>query len=193
MRSVCVYCGSSTGKDHVYVETAIDMGKTLAKHGLDLVYGGGNIGIMGIVADSTLNSGGRAIGVIPQALVDREIAHQGLTELHITDDMHQRKSKMAELSDAFIALPGGLGTLEEIFEIWTWNQLGLHKKPIALLNTKDYYSGLLHFLDNAVEEGFIKEAHRHLVIVNSDPQELVMQLKTYVPIVSDKLSDLRPQ
>ena len=190
MIKVCVYCGSSSGNDPAYSETAIEMGKTIAKHGLDLVYGGGNIGIMGIVADSVLQSGGRAIGVIPQALAKREIAHESLSELHITTDMHERKCRMAELSDAFVALPGGLGTLEEIFEIWTWAQLGFHKKPIALLNTKGYYSRLLDFLDDAVEDGFIQEAHRHMMVVESDPEELVTQLKTYVPVVSDKLMDI---
>ena len=190
MIKVCVYCGSSSGKDPLYSETAIEMGKTLVKHGLDLVYGGGNIGIMGIVADSVLQSGGQAIGVIPQALADKEIAHESLTELHIATDMHERKCRMAELSDAFVGLPGGLGTLEEIFEIWTWAQLGFHKKPIALLNTKGYYSRLLDFLDDSVEDGFVKAAHRHMMIVDSDPEELVMQLKAYVPVVSDKLTGL---
>ncbi len=190
MRRACIYCGSSTGKDPVYSDTAIAMGETLARHGLDLVYGGGSIGIMRIIADSVLKSGGQAIGVIPQSLVDREVAHQGLTELHITSSMHERKSRMAELSDAFIALPGGLGTLEEIFEIWTWTQLGFHDKPIALLNTRDYYSSLLHFLDNAVDQGFVKPDHRHMLIVESDPEKLVMQLKDYVPPLSDKLAGL---
>ena len=190
MIKVCVYCGSSSGKDPAYSEIAKEMGETLSKHGLELVYGGGNIGIMGIVADSVLQSGGRAIGVIPQALSDREIAHDSLTELHITTDMHERKRKMADLSDAFVALPGGLGTLEEILEIWTWGQLGFHKKPIALLNTKGYYGLLLDFLDDAVENGFINAAHRQMLIVDSDPEELVMRLKDYVPVVSDKLTGL---
>ena len=168
------------------------MGETLTRHGLDLVYGGGSIGIMRVIADSVLRSGGQAIGVIPQSLVDREVAHQGLTELHITSSMHERKSRMAELSDAFIALPGGLGTLEEIFEIWTWAQLCFHDKPIALLNTRDYYSSLLHFLDNSVEQGFVKPDHRHMLIVESDPEQLVMQLKDYVAPVADKLAGSNP-
>ena len=192
MRRACIYCGSSAGKDPVYSASAIAMGETLTRHGLDLVYGGGSIGIMRVIADSVLRSGGQAIGVIPQSLVDREVAHQGLTELHITSSMHERKSRMAELSDAFIALPGGLGTLEEIFEIWTWAQLCFHDKPIALLNTRDYYSSLLHFLDNSVEQGFVKPDHRHMLIVESDPEQLVMQLKDYVAPVANKLAGSNP-
>jgi len=168
------------------------MGETLTRHDLDLVYGGGSIGIMQVIADSVMRSGGRAIGVIPQSLVDREVAHHGLTELHITSSMHERKSRMAELSDAFIALPGGLGTLEEIFEIWTWTQLGFHDKPIALLNIRDYYSNLLHFLDNAVDQGFVKQEHRNMLIVESDPEKLVMKLSEYVPPIDDKLAELNP-
>ena len=166
------------------------MGETLAKEGLDLVYGGGKIGIMGIIADTVMKCGSQAIGVIPQSLVDKDVAHDGLTKLHVTSDMHERKSIMAQLSDAFVALPGGLGTLEEIFEIWTWTQLGFHNKPIALLNTKDYYSRLLDFLDNAVNQGFIKADHRQMLIVESEPEALVSQIKHYEPVVSDKLAGL---
>ena len=192
MRRACIYCGSSRGKDAIYSDTAKVMGETLTRHDLDLVYGGGSIGIMQVIADSVMRSGGRAIGVIPQSLVDREVAHHGLTELHITGSMHERKSRMAELSDAFIALPGGLGTLEEIFEIWTWTQLGFHDKPIALLNIRDYYSNLLHFLDNAVDQGFVKQEHRNMLIVESDPEKLVMKLSEYVPPIADKLAELNP-
>lgn len=187
MRRACVYCGSSTGNIPAYADAAKALGETLVQHKLDLVYGGGNIGIMRTIADSVLASGGKAICIIPQSLADREVAHHGLTELQITDSMHTRKSRMADLSDAFIALPGGLGTLEEIFEMWTWTQLGFHQKPIGLLNTRGYFDDLLHFLDKTVERGFVKPAHRAMLIVAADPETLVNQLMDYTPPSVDKL------
>ncbi len=156
---------------------------------LDLVYGGASIGIMGAVADGILTSGGQVFGVMPGSLADREIAHKGLTELHITETMHERKTVMAEMSDGFIALPGGLGTLEELFEMWTWAQLGFHQKPLGLLNVDGFYDQLLGFIDTATHTGFIKPAHRDLLIVEKDPGPLLQRMQDYVPAQVDKLAD----
>ena len=160
VNAVCVYCGSSFGSDPVYLEATKDLARTLAGRGIRVVYGGASVGLMGALADATLEAGGEVVGVIPQQLVDREIAHTGLTELHVVQTMHQRKALMAELSDAFVALPGGIGTLEELIEIFTWEQLGLHSKPLAVLNTVGYYDGLTAFLDHTVEQGFHQPQQR---------------------------------
>ncbi|MBC7918533.1 MAG: TIGR00730 family Rossman fold protein [Rhodoferax sp.] len=174
--SLCVYCGSKPGLDPAYVKAATEVGTWIGRHGGQLVYGGGRGGLMGIVADATLQAGGKVIGIIPQALVDREWAHRDCTELHIVDTMHERKRMMAERSDAFLALPGGIGTLEELFEVWTWQQLGYHNKPIGLLNVADYYQGLLQFMDHSVAQGFLAMPQRELIAVNADPAVLLPTL-----------------
>lgn len=179
MKTVCVYCGSSAGRRPEYSAAARRLGEELVSRGLDLVYGGSSVGIMKVVADAVLERGGRVTGVIPEALVRKEIAHRGLTELHVTSSMHERKMKMAELSDAFVALPGGIGTLEELFEAWTWGQLGLHAKPCGLLNVAGYWDGLTAFLDHSVAEGFVKEANRAMLVVSGDPKELLDRFESW--------------
>ena len=173
MRRVCVFSGSSPGADRAYRVAASDLGHRLAARGIELVYGGAHVGLMGTVADAALEGGGRVTGVIPQSLVDREIAHPGLTDLRVVDSMHERKAQMAELADAFVALPGGVGTLEELFEVYTWNQLGLHAKPLGLLNVRGYFDGLVRFLDHAVEERFVTRAHRAMLLVGEDLDPLL--------------------
>jgi len=173
MKRVCVFCGSSTGNKREYVEHAEALGQLLAKRNIALVYGGGHVGLMGVVADAVLAAGGEAIGVIPQALADREIAHSGLTDLHVVDSMHTRKALMADLSDAFIAMPGGVGTFEEIFEAITWTQLGVHRKPCGFLNAAAFYTPLITFIDQAVSEGFIKPVHRKMIVVDDNPERLL--------------------
>src|SRR3954464_8084735 len=159
MRRVCVYCGSSPGSDPAYREAAVALVHALAERGIGVVYGGAHVGLMGVVADEALAGRAQAIGRIPQALVDREIAHTGLDDLRVVGSMHERKAQMAELADAFVALPGGLGTLEELFEVATWSQLGLHDKACGVLNVRGYYDGLAAFLDHAVGEGFLRAQH----------------------------------
>ena len=174
--SVCVYCGSRTGETPAFVEVAREVGKWIGANQGQLVYGGGNNGLMGVVADATLESGGRVIGVIPKALVEREFAKLDCTELHVVDSMHDRKRMMAERADAFLALPGGIGTFEELFEVWTWRQLGYHDKPIGLLNAGDYYGPLLTFLRSSVAHGFMNEWQMDLLRVDSDPAALLSRL-----------------
>jgi uncharacterized protein (TIGR00730 family) len=174
--SICVYCGSKPGTDPLYAQAAVTIGQWIAAHDGQLVYGGGSGGLMGIVADATLAAGGRVIGIIPKALVDKEWAHHGCTELHIVDNMHDRKRMMAERADAFLALPGGIGTLEEFFEVWTWRQLGYHDKPIGLLNTAGYYDGLLAFLHNAVAHHFLGDWQMGLVRASAEPIFLLSEL-----------------
>ena len=176
MRRVCVFCGANAGSRDQYRIAAQGLGAVLFRRGHGLVYGGGNVGLMGTLADSVLQAGGEVIGVIPQHLVAKEVAHRGLTDLRIVETMHQRKAMMNELSDAFIALPGGYGTLEEFFEILTWSQLGIHRKPSGLLNVTGYYDHLLAMLDHAVEEGFLLAANRKLVIADTDSDRLVERL-----------------
>ena len=178
MKRICVYCGSNTGNRPIYREMADALGALLAQRGIGLVYGGGNVGLMGIVADAALAGGGEVIGVIPGALADREIAHAGVTDLRVVDSMHTRKALMAELSDAFIAMPGGVGTFEEFFEAVTWTQLGVHRKPCGLLNVGGFYSPLAAFIDQAVTEGFIKPIHRAMIVVDDDPERLLNSLAT---------------
>lgn len=173
MKRVCVFCGSSVGNQAIYRDVAVAMGSLLASRGIGLVYGGGHVGLMGVVADAVLAGGGEVIGVIPQALADREIAHSGLTELRVVDSMHTRKAMMADLSDAFIAMPGGVGTFEEFFEAVTWTQLGLHRKPCGLLNAGGFYTALAVFIDQAVTEGFIKPVHRAFIVVDDNPERLL--------------------
>ncbi len=181
MKSICVYCGSAPGRLEAYSNLARDLAESLVKRNLRLIYGGASVGIMGKVADHVLQLGGQVIGVIPHALSHKEIAHQKLTELHVTRSMHERKTLMAELADGFIALPGGLGTLEEIFEIWTWAQLGLHKKPCGMLNVEGYFDSLIEFLDHATEEQFVKRPHRSILIVESSPETMLDRFAGYTP------------
>ena len=174
--SICVYCGSKSGSNPLYAQTAVTVGQWIAGHGGQLVYGGGSGGLMGLLADATLAAGGRVVGIIPKALVDKEWAHHGCTELHIVDNMHERKRMMAERADAFMALPGGIGTLEELFEVWTWRQLGYHDKPIGLLNTAGYYDGLLEFLHQAVAQQFLGDWPMGLLHVSSATDTLLNEL-----------------
>lgn len=186
MKNVCVFCGSSMGVRPAYQLAARSLGETLARRGLGLVYGGSNVGLMGVVADATLAAGGEVIGVIPEFLVAKEIAHTGLTQLHVVNSMHDRKTLMAELSDAFVALPGGYGTLEEFCEILTWGQLGLHQKPQGLLNVEGYYNPLLRLFDQAVTEQFLKPALRSMVLEASEPEHLLDLMANYQPQIVDK-------
>jgi uncharacterized protein (TIGR00730 family) len=174
--SVCVYCGSRTGNDPQFADVAIEVGRWIGENGGQLVYGGGNAGLMGVVADATLQAGGAVVGVIPQALVDRELAKVDCTELHIVHTMHERKRLMAERAHAFLALPGGIGTMEEFFEVWTWRQLGYHDKPIGLLNTRGYYDAMLAFLQGAVASEFMGASLMDLVRVNDEPAKLLKAL-----------------
>lgn len=178
---VCVFLGSSAGEDPRYLEAATHLGRTLLSRDLGLVYGGSRVGLMGRLADTVLDGEGQVVGVIPRALMDREVAHQGLTELRITDSMHERKSTMVERADAFIAAPGGIGTLEEFFEVLSWSQLGLHRKPCGLLNTRGYFDPLIRLLDHAVREGFLQRSHRAMVLVEDEPEALLDRLSTYDP------------
>lgn len=178
MRRVCVFCGSSVGNQRAYSDAAEALGALLADRGIGLVYGGGNVGLMGVIADAVMARRGHVIGVIPQSLADREIAHTGISELRVVDSMHTRKALMAELADAFIAMPGGVGTFEEFFEVVTWTQLGLHRKPCGLLNVGGFYTPLAAFIDQAVTEGFIRPVHRAAIVVDSDPASLLDTLAT---------------
>ena len=186
LRSLCVYCGSNPGRRPEYVEAGRALARAAAARGIDLIYGGATVGVMGAVADAALDAGGRVVGVIPQALVDKELAHHALTELVVTASMHERKAMMAERADAFVALPGGVGTLEEIFEMWTWAQLGFHRKPCGLLNVAGYYDGLVAFLDRTVEEGFVRPGHREMLVVEPTPDALFERFVAYRPPVVTK-------
>jgi hypothetical protein len=181
MRRVCVYAGSNPGADPAYAEGTRALARELTERGIGLVYGGGKVGLMGVVADTVLAAGGEAVGVMPQALIDREIGHPGLTELKVVSTMHERKALMAELADAFVALPGGIGTLEELIEVYTWSQLGIHDKACGVLNVRGYYDDLAAFLDHAVREGFLRPQHRAVLTVAEDPGELLDALAAFVP------------
>lgn len=185
---ICVYCGSSDGADPDYIASAKQLGQAIVDSGFELVYGGANRGLMGAVADSVLDMGGRVIGIMPRSLVNLEVAHQGLTELIICESMHERKAQMADMSAQFIAMPGGLGTFEELFEIWTWSQLGLHQKPFGILNVKGYYDHLTAFLDHATREGFIKSGHRDMLAISDSPAGLLAALAAFTPSTVNKLS-----
>ncbi len=186
VQRLCVFCGSSSGKDPGYAADAAALGTMLAERGIGVVYGGGQVGLMGTVADAALAAGGEVTGVIPEHLMRAEIAHHGLTELHVVADMHERKATMARLSDGFLALPGGAGTLEELFEVWTWAQLGLHTKPVGMLDVRGYYSRLAEFLDHTVTEGFLNHATRDLVTIDPDPHTLLEALTHHTPTPIDK-------
>jgi uncharacterized protein (TIGR00730 family) len=179
MRRLCVYCGSNPGSQPDYTEAARNLARALVERNIEVVYGGASVGIMGVLADAILAEGGHVIGIIPQALVDKEVAHRGLSDLRVVKSMHERKTLMAELSDGFIALPGGLGTLEELFEVLTWALLGLHQKPCGLLNIRDYYRSLIDFLDHAVAERFIKDVHRAMLLVEEQPERLLERFELY--------------
>lgn len=188
MKSLCVFCGSSRGADSDYAAYARAFGRVLVNRGIRLVYGGASVGIMGALADAVLENGGEAIGVIPEAIMGVEIAHSGLTELRVVRSMHERKALMGDLSEGFVALPGGLGTLEELFEVYTWAQLGIHDKPVGLLNVAGYYDSLIDFLDGAVRAKFLKSSHRDALIVATDPAALVERLENFVPVTDAKLT-----
>jgi uncharacterized protein (TIGR00730 family) len=181
VRRICVFCGSSAGARPAYAEATAEVARLLAGQGTGVVYGGGHVGLMGVLADTAMAAGGEVIGVMPQALVDREIGHTEISELRVVGSMHERKALMADLSDAFIALPGGAGTLEELFEVYTWAQLGLHDKPCGLLDVEDYFSGLVGFLDHAVDERFLREEHRAMLIVEREPRALIERLAEFEP------------
>lgn len=192
LRSICVFCGASPGANPIYREAAEALGQHIAERGMRLIYGGGAVGLMGVVADATLNAGGEVIGIIPQSLERAEIGHRGLTHLEVVDTMHTRKARMAELADAFIALPGGLGTLEELFEVWTWGQLGYHAKPLGLLEVNGFYGRLGAFLDHLVEERFVRPAHREMLQIADSPNALIDALSAWQPTVAPKWVDRTP-
>ena len=187
MNRICVFCGTNTGSRPAYGAAARKLGQVLAEEGIELVYGGASVGIMGELADSVQEHGGHVTGIIPQQLMEKEAAHTGIRNLIVVASMHQRKSQMADLSDGFIALPGGIGTLEGFFEILTWGQLGIHAKPSAILNVEGYFDGLTGFLDHAVREGFLTEAHRDAIIVEPEPRRLLQRMHAYTPLEGEKL------
>jgi uncharacterized protein (TIGR00730 family) len=191
VRRVCVYAGSNSGSHPAYADAAHALACTMAARGIGLVYGGGKVGLMGVLADTMLSAGGEAIGVIPRALIDREIGHPGLTELKVVGSMHERKALMAELSDAFVAVPGGIGTLEELIEVYTWSQLGIHSKACGVLNVRGYYDHLSAFLDHAVDEAFLRPQHRAVLTVAADPVELLDRLAAFEPPTVAKWLDLK--
>lgn len=186
LASVCVFAGSNPGSDPAFAEAAEQLGRAIALRGINLVFGGGKVGLMGVVADAALDAGGTVIGVIPKDLVEREIAHSGLTELHVVESMHERKLVMADASQAFIALPGGVGTFEELFEAFTWTQLGIHQKPVGVLDINGFYRPLVSFLDSVVHHGFMKAEHRSQFLTAADPQDLLEQFDAWVPSTVSK-------
>jgi uncharacterized protein (TIGR00730 family) len=190
VRRVCVYAGSNPGNDPAFADAARTLATVVAERGIGVVYGGGKVGLMGVIADGALAAGGEVIGVMPQALIDREIGHDGLTELMVVDSMHSRKARMAELADAFIAVPGGIGTLEELIEVYTWSQLGIHDKPCGVLNVNGYYDGLVGFLDHAVVSGFLRPQHRAVLSVAATPGELLDRLAAFEPPTVGKWLEL---
>ena len=179
LKKICVYCGSNPGRLEAYAAAVRELARALVERQLGLVYGGASVGSMGLLADTVLNLGGHVTGVIPKSLVSKEVAHDGLTELRVTESMHQRKRLMAELSDGFIAMPGGIGTLEELFEVWTWSQLGFHQKPCALLNVEGYFDHLLSFLDHVTREQFLLTPHRSSLIASGDPRVILDRFSRY--------------
>ena len=189
LKSVCVFCGASPGARPIYHEAAAQLGRHIAERGLTLGSGGGAVGLMGVVAAAALAAGGEVIGIIPQSLERAEIGHKGLTRLEVVDGMHARKARMAELADAFIALPGGLGTLEELFEVWTWGQLGYHAKPLGLLEVDGFYARLTDFLDHLVAERFVREQHRAILQVSASPAELLARMDAWQPTAAPKWVD----
>jgi len=185
IKSICVFCGSSNGSNQLYTQKALDLGKLFAQKNIILVYGGSNVGLMRVIADTMLESGGKVIGVMPHNLINREVAHKGLSEFHVVEDMAERKAKMEELSDAFIAMPGGVGTLDEVFEMMSWNQLEIITKPVALFNVLGYWDHLLAFLDHSVNQRFVKPEHRLNLISESDENILLDKILNYKPVKVD--------
>ena len=186
IKTVSVYCGSSMGKEKIYLDKATELGELIYEKGISLVYGGGNIGLMGVIANTVLQKGGRVTGVLPHFLNKKEVGNLDVDELILVDSMHERKQKISDLSDAFIAMPGGFGTLEEVAEMLTWTQLGLSKKPIGLLNVNGYYDHLLAQFDHMVEQGFLKEANRHMVVDDGEPTVLLQKMLDYTPVQTPK-------
>lgn len=183
--SMCVYCGSSPGRSEAYGDAARALAEALCERSIGLVYGGATVGVMGMLADRMVQLGGRVTGVMPRSLLDKEIGHPHLTEMHVVSTMHERKQLMIDLAEGFIAMPGGAGTLEEVFEVWTWGQLGFHTKPVGFLNVAGYFDRLVGFLDHAMEEQFIRPAHRSMLIVEEDPVKMLSQFSSYqAPVVS---------
>lgn len=189
MKSITVFCGSSSGFRPEYAEAARKLAAQFIKQNIRLVYGGGNVGLMGIIADEVMKNGGEVIGIIPEALDQKEVGHRGITELRVVSSMHERKAMMADLADGFIAMPGGIGTFEEFFEILTWAQLGFHNKPCGILNVSNYYDGLLSLCDNAVEEGFLRPIHRKLILDDSDEISLLEKMKQFESPTVEKWID----
>lgn len=189
MKSITVFCGSSSGFRAEYAEAAKELGRNLVEKNIRLVYGGGNVGLMGIIADEVMKNGGEVIGIIPESLDKKEVAHRGITELRVVNSMHERKALMAEFADGFIAMPGGIGTFEEFFEILTWAQLGFHHKPCGLLNVANYYDGLLSLCENAVNEGFLRKQHSELILVDSNSTNLLEKMQNYKPQTIEKWID----
>ncbi|HEY8606824.1 MAG TPA: TIGR00730 family Rossman fold protein [Noviherbaspirillum sp.] len=189
MKSLCVYCGSSIGASPRYAEAARALAAAMVADNIALVYGGGNVGLMGVIADEVMRLGGEATGVIPQALMDKEVGHRSLTRLHIVKDMHERKAMMAALSDGFIAMPGGIGTLEELFEVFTWAQLGLHEKPIGLLNVDGFYDGLIGFLGHVVAQRFLRPEQASVLLHEAEAPALLLRMRNFKPAYFDKIVD----
>jgi uncharacterized protein (TIGR00730 family) len=186
MKSICVFCGSNVGARPAYVEGARRLGALLARERIGLVFGGGSVGLMGAIADAVLEAGGEATGVIPHALQARELDHSGLTKLHVVGSMHERKAMMARLSDGFIAMPGGMGTLDEFCEIVTWAQLGIHAKPCALFDVEGYFDDFVRFLDTASAQGFVKREHREMILLERDPERLLAAMRAYKPVAAPR-------
>lgn len=184
MKSIAVYCGASLGAKALYAQAARDMGRALVEHNIGLVYGGGNVGLMGVIADEVLRLGGEVSGVIPRALLEREVGHTGLTRMFVVKNMHERKAMMSDLSDGFIAMPGGMGTLEELFEMLTWSQLGIHDKPVGVFNVNGFYDGLAAFIGHVQGEGFVRPHHAALMMVESEPDALIRRLQAH-PVLAE--------
>lgn len=189
MKNITVFCGSNSGFRTEYAEAARNLARLLVEQNIRLIYGGGNVGLMGIIADEVMSAGGEVIGIIPDSLDKKEVGHRAITELRVVGSMHERKAQMAELADGFIAMPGGIGTFEEFFEILTWAQLGFHEKPCAVLNIAGYYDGLLTLCDTAVSEGFLRPAHRQLILEDSNPEFLLEKMRNLTPVPVEKWID----
>lgn len=187
MKKICVFCGSSKGAVPEYLLAAEQLGKAIVQNNFELVYGGAKVGLMGKIAETLIENNGKVTGVIPRNLFVKEVANTDLENLHVVNSMHERKAMMAEMADAFIALPGGFGTFEELFEILTWAQLGFHKKPVGILNINGYYDKLLEFIDNAIDQKFVKEEHKQMFVVEKDPKKIVEKIKSYSPVVINKV------
>ncbi len=191
MKRICVFCGSKVGSSGLYCEAAQQLGRLMVGRGLGLVYGGGSVGLMGVIANTVLAAGGEVIGVIPEMLATKELLHEGVRQMHVMASMHSRKARMAELADAFIAMPGGFGTFEELLEMITWSQLGIHRKPVGLLNVAGYYDSLIQFVDHAIAEGFIKEKHRQLIVIADEPAPLLDLILSHKPPAEPKFLSIK--